>query len=171
MKKINVILMLAFTALVCSLMGCSQEDDGYDNAEMYTLAEMGTRLGGKGDPGGMSPKTIICWKKRKEYIDTPTGALTPFNMSSPASLPNSTDPILYGEYDTSTLTISISNFNGSADIYIYSVQGHDMMDVTSANVDNGTSIDFPLLDYTSGVDYEIYISLSNGEAYLGQFDL
>lgn len=46
-----------------------------------------------------------------------------------------------------------------------------MMDVTSANVDNGTSIDFPLLDYTSGVDYEIYISLSNGEAYLGQFDL
>lgn len=48
MKKTNVILMLAFTALVCSLMGCSQEDDGYDNAEMYTLAEMGTRLGGEG---------------------------------------------------------------------------------------------------------------------------
>ena len=163
-------LVVVITALLGVLCGCSQEDDGYDS-DMYTLAEeMGTR-GGGGDPGGMSPKTIICWKKRKEYIDTPTGALTPFNMSSPASLPNSTDPILYGEYDTSTLTISISNFNGSADIYIYSVQGHDMMDVTSANVDNGTSIDFPLLDYTSGVDYEIYISLSNGEAYLGQFDL
>ena len=33
------------------LASCSQEDDGYDNADMYTLAEMGTRLGDP-EPGG-----------------------------------------------------------------------------------------------------------------------
>ena len=31
------------------LASCSQDDDNYDS-DMYTLAEMGTRLGG-GDPG------------------------------------------------------------------------------------------------------------------------
>ena len=33
------------------LASCSHEDDGYDNADMYTLAEMGTRLGDP-EPGG-----------------------------------------------------------------------------------------------------------------------
>ena len=40
----------ALAAEMVLLASCSQEDDGYDNADMYTLAEMGTRLGG-GDPG------------------------------------------------------------------------------------------------------------------------
>ncbi len=171
MKTFNGIMMVTLTAMFFVFCGCSQDEDDYNNSDMYTLAEeMGTR-GGGGDPGGMSPKTIIRWKNRKGYTYTPTGTLNPFNMSSPASLPNSTDPVLYGEYDTSTLTISFSNFEGSADIYIYTVQGHNMMDVTTTNVVNGTSIDFSLSGYTIGVDYEIYVSLSNGEAYVGQFVL
>lgn len=164
-------MVVAITALFGIFCGCSQEDDGYDNADMYTLAEMGTRLGGKGDPGGTFPqKRRVQWTKENNN-NHPSGFLNPVNISSPTSLPNSTDPILDGEYDTSTLTISISNFNGSADIYIYTVQGHNMMDVTTTNVVNDTSIDFSLSDYTVGVDYEIYVSLSNGEAYVGQFVL
>ena len=132
MKTFNGIMMVALTAMFYLFCGCSQDEDDYNNSDMYTLAEeMGTR-GGGGD---------------------------------------NTAPILDGEYDTSTLTISISNFSGSADIYIYTVQGHNMMDVTTTNVVNGTLIDFSLSDYTTGVDYEIYISLSNGEAYVGQFVL
>lgn len=65
MKKINVILMLAFTVLVCSLMGCSQSDDDYYESDMYTLAEMGTRLGGGGDPGNGEAPTP---KPQTEYF-------------------------------------------------------------------------------------------------------
>ena len=40
------------TTTMVILASCSQDDDYYDNSEMYTLAEeMGTRSGG-GDPGG-----------------------------------------------------------------------------------------------------------------------
>lgn len=47
-------MMVAVTALFCVFCGCSQDDDYYDS-DMYTLAEMGTRLGeGGGDPGGGS---------------------------------------------------------------------------------------------------------------------
>ena len=53
-------LLVVITVLFGILCGCSQEDDGYDNAEMYTLAEMGTRLGGKGDPGsGIKRKRVL----------------------------------------------------------------------------------------------------------------
>lgn len=173
MKTFNGIMMVALTAIFSVFCGCSQDEDDYNNSDMYTLAEeMGTR-GGGGDPGGNTPqKKKVHWKKEVAgNTPKPTGFLNPVNMSSPAGLPNSTDPILDGEYDTSTLTISFSNFNGSADIYIYTVQGHNMMDVTTTNVVNGTSIDFSLSGYTIGVDYEIYVSLCNGEAYVGQFVL
>ena len=56
MKTINGMLLVVITALFGILCGCSQEDDGYDNADMYTLAEMGTRISdpteGGGNPGG-----------------------------------------------------------------------------------------------------------------------
>ena len=40
------------TTTVVLLASCSQDDDNYDS-DMYTMAEMGTRLGGGGgDPGG-----------------------------------------------------------------------------------------------------------------------
>lgn len=159
MKTFNGIMMVALTAIFSVFCGCSQDEDDYNNSDMYTLAEeMGTR-GGGGDPGGEM-------KKKKVYFRHPIGNTTP-----PSKTSNTTNPILDGEYDTSTLTLSFSNFEGSADIYIYTVQGHNMMDVTTTNVVNGTSIDFSLSGYTIGVDYEIYVSLSNGEAYVGQFVL
>lgn len=171
MKKSKGIMMVAIIALFCIFCGCSQDDDVYDNSDMYTLAEeMGTR-GGGGDPGGVLPPKRRILLTKMNSNGQPAGFSNPINMSAPASLPNSSDPIFYGEYDTSTLTISCSNFEGSADIYIYTVQGHNMMDVTTTNVVNGTLIDFPLSDYTIGMDYEIYVSLSNGEAYVGQFVL
>ena len=171
MKTFNGIMMVALTAIFSVFCGCSQDEDDYNNSDMYTLAEeMGTR-GGGGDPGGTITRRKIRWENRYDNTGFPMVFLNPVNMSSPAGLPNSTDPILDGEYDTSTLTISFSNFNGSADIYIYTVQGHNMMGVTTTNVVNGTSIDFSLSGYTIGVDYEIYVSLSNGEAYVGQFVL
>lgn len=40
------------TTTIILLASCSQDDDNYDS-DMYTMAEMGTRLGGEGgDPGG-----------------------------------------------------------------------------------------------------------------------
>lgn len=42
------------TTTIILLASCSQDDDNYDS-DMYTMAEMGTRLGGKGDPGGNDP--------------------------------------------------------------------------------------------------------------------
>ena len=159
MKTFNGIMMVTLTAMFFVFCGCSQDEDDYNNSDMYTLAEeMGTR-GGGGDPGGTVKKKKVVFLHTDEIINNPKSVL------------ENTNPILDGEYDTSNLTISISNFNGSADIYIYTVQGHNMMDVTTTNVVNGTSIDFSLSDYTTGVDYEIYISLSNGEAYVGQFVL
>ena len=159
MKTFNGIMMVALTAMFYLFCGCSQDEDDYNNSDMYTLAEeMGTR-GGGGDPVGTVKKKKVVFLHTDEIINNPKSVL------------ENTNPILDGEYDTSNLTISISNFNGSADIYIYTVQGHNMMDVTTTNVVNGTSIDFSLSDYTTGVDYEIYISLSNGEAYVGQFVL
>ena len=38
------------TTTIVLLASCSQDDDNYDS-DMYTMAEMGTRLGGKGEPG------------------------------------------------------------------------------------------------------------------------
>lgn len=159
MKTFDGILMVAFTAMFYLFCGCTQDDDGYNNSDMYTLAEEMETRGGGGDPGGIVKKRKIIFSPSQDHLQPPSKTV------------NSTDPILDGEYDTSTLTISFSNFNGSADIYIYTVQGHNMMGVTTTNVVNGTSIDFSLSGYTIGVDYEIYVSLSNGEAYVGQFVL
>ena len=45
------------TTTIILLASCSQDDDNYDS-DMYTMAEMGTRLGG-GDPGGGGPAPVI----------------------------------------------------------------------------------------------------------------
>ncbi len=59
MRKISnfcgIFATLFVTTTMVLLVSCSQDDDYYDS-DMYTLAEMGTRLGGKGDPGnGIQP--------------------------------------------------------------------------------------------------------------------
>ncbi len=54
----GIFATLFVTTTMVLLASCSQDDDNYDS-DMYTLAEMGTRLGGKGDPGeggGNRPK-------------------------------------------------------------------------------------------------------------------
>ena len=47
----GIFATLFVTTTMVLLASCSQDDDNYDS-DMYTLAEMGTRLGGGGDPGG-----------------------------------------------------------------------------------------------------------------------
>lgn len=170
MKTINGMLLVVITVLFGILCGCSQEDDGYDNADMYTLAEeMGTR-GGGGDPGGNPPKRVIRWDKRGFQIDNPTGFSNPINMSAPASLPNSLDPILYGEYDTETLTISISNYNGNAQISILTVESGYLMSSATVAVSSESSIDFSLLNYPTSAYYQIFVTLGS-DTYYGVFDL
>lgn len=169
MKTINGMLLVVITALLGLLCGCSQEDDGYDS-DMYTLAEeMGTR-GGGGDPGGNPPKRVIRWDKRGLQIDNPTGFSNPINMSAPASLPNSLDPILYGEYDTESLTISISNYNGNAEISILTVESGYLMSSATVAVSSESSIDFSLLDYPTSAYYQIFVTLGS-DTYYGVFDL
>ena len=46
----GIFATLFVTTTMALLASCSQDDDYYES-DMYTLAEMGTRLGGKGDPG------------------------------------------------------------------------------------------------------------------------
>ena len=54
----GIFAMLFVTTTIILLASCSQDDDYYENSEMYTLAEMGTRLGGKGDPGSGEENNI-----------------------------------------------------------------------------------------------------------------
>lgn len=158
MKTINGMLLVVITALFGILCGCSQEDDGYDNADMYTLAEMGTRLGGKGDPGS--------GKKKRKILLSPV----PTNHTDPKSLPSKTESVLYGEYDTETLTISISNYNGNAEISILTVESGYLMSSTTVAVSSESSIDFSLLDYPTSAYYQIFVTLGS-DTYYGVFDL
>ena len=159
MKTINGMLVVVITVLFGILCGCSQEDDGYDNAEMYTLAEeMGTR-GGGGDPGGTPRKKRIKWDKEGQISFPSKGSK------------GSSAPILFGEYDTDTLTVSVSNFVGHAAISIHSVGSGSLMSSTTITVPSGSPIDFPLSLYPTGVDYKINVVLSDSSAYVGLFDL
>ncbi len=157
MKNLSRVMMVAIAAVVCVLCGCSQDDDIYDNSDMYTLAEeMGTRSMG-GDPGGTPRKRKIVFKHTAGHFHHPKNIL------------DSTDPTLYGEYDTDTLTVSISNFVGHASISI--VQGTTIIDSMGTNVAGGVTNSFPLAGYTTGVGYEIDVALSDSSAYVGLFDL
>ncbi|MBO7581184.1 MAG: DUF3244 domain-containing protein [Bacteroidaceae bacterium] len=159
MKTIKGIMMVAAAAVVCVFCGCSQDDDMYNDSDMYTLAEeMGTRSMG-GDPGGTSRKKNIKWDKDGQ---------APFPSKG---FDDSSDPILYGEYDTDTLTVSISNFVGRAAIYIRSVETGSSMASTTITVPSGSPVDFPLSGYATGVDYKINVVLSDSSAYVGLFDL
>lgn len=151
-------LLVVITALFGILCGCSQEDDGYDNADMYTLAEMGTRLVGKGDPGS--------GKKKRKIVLKPV----PTNHTDPKSLPSKTESVLSGEYDTETLTISISNYNGNAQISILTVESGYLMSSATVAVSSESSIDFSLLDYPTSAYYQIFVTLGS-DTYYGVFDL
>lgn len=53
----GIFATLFVTTTMVLLASCSQDDDYYES-DMYTLAEMGTRLSG-GDPGGGGPAPVI----------------------------------------------------------------------------------------------------------------
>ena len=55
----GIFATLFVTTTVVFLASCSQDDDAYDNSEMYTLAEMGTRLGA-GDEWGYNTQDNEC---------------------------------------------------------------------------------------------------------------
>ena len=158
MKTINGLLLVVITVLFGILCGCSQEDDGYDNADMYTLAEMGTRLGGKGDPGGTVKKKKVVFLHTNSNIYNPKGVL------------ENSNPVLGGEYDTESLTISISNYNGNAEISILTVESGYLMSSTTVAVSSESSIDFSLLDYPTSAYYQIFVTLGS-DTYYGVFDL
>ena len=150
-------LLVVITALFGILCGCSQDDDNYES-DMYTLAEMGTRLVGKGDPGS--------GKKKRKIVLKPV----PTNHTDPKSLPSKTESVLSGEYDTETLTISISNYNGNAEISILTVESGYLMSSTTVAVSSESSIDFSLLDYPTSAYYQIFVTLGS-DTYYGVFDL
>ena len=67
----TIFATLFVTTTIILLASCSQDDDAYDNSEMYTLAEeMGTRSGG-GDPGGGVPAPV--------NINVPDTVITEFH--------------------------------------------------------------------------------------------
>ncbi len=155
MKIINVILMLAFTVLVCSLMGCSQSDDEY-NSDMYTLAEMGTRLGGEPEGGG---------GKKKVELDP-----LPSDLSDPNGLSGNPVPVLYGEYDTESLSVFINDYRGNAQVSVLSVPRHHLMDYAEDSVASTIQFNFPFTDYTEGTAYQIIVMLDNNKMYVGEFE-
>lgn len=163
-------MMVVIAAVVCVFFGCSQDDDMYDNSDMYSLAEeMGTRSMG-GDPGGIPGKRRIIFDPYPDSLQDPTSISDPMHMSAPASLPNSTFPILYGEYDTDTLTVSISNFVGHAAISILAVESGYTMSTDTIAIPEESPADFPLSNYPTGAYYHIFVTLGDA-TYYGVFDL
>ena len=166
----GIFATLFVTTTMVLLASCSQDDDNYDS-DMYTLAEMGTRLGGEGgDSGGKPRKKVIRWEKESENTHQPTSLPNPISILSLSCLPNSTSPTLYGEYDTETLTISISNYNGNAQISILTVESGYLMSSATVAVSSESSIDFSLLNYPTSAYYQIFVTLGS-DTYYGVFDL
>lgn len=158
MEKIKRLRWLAIAALFCFFSGCSQDDDGYNDSEMFTRAEEGMMRNGEGGNGENNRKTIH-WKKE-----------TSMNTHLPKSIVAGSSPTLFGEYDDRTLSVSIGNYTGNAILYIYSVQGNHQMDSATKEVANTEGIDFSLAGYPTGKNYQIYVILGNA-AYVGTMKL
>ncbi len=93
------------TTTLILLASCSQDDDYYDS-EMYTLAEMGTRLaeeGESGDPGGNQPSTTTIYVTTEpvtEYHELYFYPSSVFNSSDFQHSPFvAIDPFLYSILD------------------------------------------------------------------------
>ena len=91
-------------------------------------------------------------------------------MSAPTILLNSNNPILYAEYDTSFLTISISNYEGDAVISTFAVESGCPMSTDTIAIPEESPADFPLSNYPTGAYYHIFITLDS-DTYYGVFDL
>ena len=161
---------LAIGALFCFFSGCSQDDDGYNDSEMFTRAEGEMMRNNGGDPGGEHRKTPIHFKESGNSSGNPTSISFPTEELCLSNVPNTANPALFGEYDNRTLSVSIGNYTGNAILYICSVQGNHLMGSTTLTVENSASQDFSLTGYSTGQSYQIYVILDNA-AYVGNFEL
>ena len=169
MEKIKRLRWLAIAALFCFFSGCSQDDDGYNDSEMFTRAEEGMMRNGEGGDGGNGQKKTIIWDK-EIYTDNPTSISFPTEEFCLSNVPNTDNPTLFGEYDNRTLSVSIGNYTGNAILYIYSVQGNHQMDSATKEVANTESIDFSLASYPTGKNYQIHVILGSA-TYVGTMKL
>ena len=169
MEKIKRLRWLAIAALFCFFSGCSQDDDGYNDSEMFTRAGGEMMRNGEGGDGGNGQKKTIIWDK-EIYTDNPTSISFPTETLCLSNVPNTDNPTLFGEYDNRTLSVSIGNYTGNAILYICSVQGNHLMGSTTLTVENSASQDFSLTGYSTGQSYQIYVILDNA-AYVGNFEL
>ena len=170
MEKIKRLRWLAIAALFCFFSGCSQDDDGYNDSEMFTRAEGEMMRNNGGDPGGEHRKTPIHFKESGNSSGNPTSISFPTEELCLSNVPNTANPALFGEYDNRTLSVSIGNYTGNAILYICSVQGNHLMGSTTLTVENSASQDFSLTGYSTGQSYQIYVILDNA-AYVGNFEL
>lgn len=63
----GIFATLFVTTTVVFLVSCSQDDDAYDNSEMYTLAEMGTRLASRDEWNVDPPNNYFLTPGYKEH--------------------------------------------------------------------------------------------------------
>lgn len=169
MEKIKRLRWLAIAVLFCFLSGCSQDDDGYNDSEMFTRAEEGMMRNGEGGDEGNGQKKTIIWDK-EIYTDDPTSISFPTETLCLSNVPNTANPTLFGEYDNRTLSVSIGNYTGNAILYIYSVQGNHQMDSVTKEVANTEGIDFSLAGYPTGKNYQIHVILGSA-TYVGTMKL
>lgn len=154
MRKINGILLMAMTFLSSFFWGCSQDDDTYQS-DMYTLAEqMDTRTA---EPEKPKKKKKITFTHTENNISLPKGVLD--------------TPSLYGEYDDETLSVSISGFSGHAEVFVMNMSLYQVVAYQTETFTNAHQFDFALSGFATGTTYQIIVSLSNGDAYAGEFDL
>lgn len=171
MEKIKRLRWLAIAALFCFFSGCSQDDDGYNDSEMFTRAEGEMMRNGEGGDEGSSKKKHINWVNWEDHeIIDPVDILPLTEIQLLSNVPDAINPTLFGEYDNRTLSVSIGNYAGNAILYICSVQGNHLMGSATIEVANTEGIDFSLADYPTGKNYQIYVILDNA-AYVGNFEL
>ena len=110
---------------------------------------------------------MLSAQAKKKVIISPF----PGTTSDPTGIISGSSPILSGEYDADTLTITISNYWGNAEIYILSTLGHHEMDSAEETINSEYQLDFPLEGYVEDATYQIFITLENGESYMGEIEL
>ena len=99
--------------------------------------------------------------------------LTPFpdTTSSPTGQSGNPIPVLDGEYDADSLTISISDYWGDAEVTITRLPFHQLMDSAEDTVVSEAQFDFSLSGYVEGMVYQVVVVLDNNETYIGEFTL
>ena len=88
-------------------------------------------------------------------VDNPTG-LNQFDIS------------FFAEFDSSTLTISVSNYEDEAEILIIRNPGHQVVYYSSESLFSSSPLDIDISSYPSG-SYSICIILDNLGIYSGEF--